>query len=423
MPFIHNLSTAWAIKTTQCVLVGSVLDSVVLSARTSMTVICLSDWTSLPPDLLAYMDQFTSITIWLGCGVQGVETANSFSKKLGDHRCKVVTNEWPSALQAVRKKLDVSDILASASTQHHQYITTFDSLRHDVFLEFLQSDQMEGVKWKRFDGLNSLMKGFRRGEMTVFTGRTGSGKTTFMSEYSLDLCMQGVSTLWGSFEVKNVRLVRMMLKQFGLVNLDENLEEFDKVAEKFQKLPLFFTTFHGTQEVELVLDAMAHAVYVHDIAHVIIDNIQFMVGSNGGHMDRFTKQDQCIEMFRKFATLHNVHVTLVIHPRKDMEEKLTVHSIFGGGKATQEADNVMLLQEESVEESFLKNKSIEVVKNRYAGDLGVMPLFFTKPVLSFSKKIAESVKKPGSRSRKKILKILTPDGGEVEEEILIKPEE
>jgi molybdopterin-guanine dinucleotide biosynthesis protein len=25
------------------------------------------------------------------------------------------------------------------------------------------------------------------------TGRTGSGKTTFMSEYSLDLCMQGVS--------------------------------------------------------------------------------------------------------------------------------------------------------------------------------------------------------------------------------------
>ena len=41
----------------------------------------------------------------------------------------------------------------------------------------------------------------RRGELTVFTGRTGSGKTTFLSEYSLDLCMQGVNTLWCSFEV------------------------------------------------------------------------------------------------------------------------------------------------------------------------------------------------------------------------------
>ena len=117
-------------------------------------------------------------------------------------------------------------------------------------------------------------------------GRTGSGKTTFMSEYSLDLCMQGVSTLWGSFEVQNVRLVRMMLKQFSLTDLDNNLQEFDKVAEQFSQLPMFFTTFHGTNEVEKVLDAMAHAVYVHDIAHVIIDNIQFMIGSGNGGVDR-----------------------------------------------------------------------------------------------------------------------------------------
>jgi len=392
LPFAHNLDTAWSSNTPECVLVGSVLDTVVLSARTNKTIICLAEWTNLPPDLLAYMDQFNRVTIWLGSGVQGVETAKSHAKKIGENLCTVVTNEWPSALQAVRKKMDVSEILDSARSTYHEYITTFDDLRHDVFLEFVNTTEMEGVKWKRFEPLNSTLRGFRRGEMTVFTGRTGSGKTTFMSEYSLDLCIQGVSTLWGSFEVKNVRLVKMMLRQFGLVNLEENLGEFDKVAENFSKLPLYFTTFHGTQVVDDVLDAMSHAVYVHDIAHVIIDNIQFMIGSTSSAMDRYTRQDQCIEKFRKFATLHNVHVTLVIHPRKDMEDRLTVHSIFGGGKATQEADNVLLLQEEEVAGSFMKKKSIEVCKNRYAGDLGVMPLFFTKPVLSFSKKIAESYK-------------------------------
>jgi len=51
-------------------------------------------------------------------------------------------------------------------------------------------DEVEGIKWKRFDQLNELIRGFRRGELTIFSGRTGSGKTTFMSEYSLDLCMQ-----------------------------------------------------------------------------------------------------------------------------------------------------------------------------------------------------------------------------------------
>jgi twinkle protein len=51
-------------------------------------------------------------------------------------------------------------------------------------------EEVEGVKWKRFDSLNELVRGFRRGELTIFSGRTGSGKTTFMSEYSLDLCVQ-----------------------------------------------------------------------------------------------------------------------------------------------------------------------------------------------------------------------------------------
>ena len=251
---------------------------------------------------------------------------------------------------------------------------------------------MEGVKWRRFDQLNQTLKGFRRGEMTVITGRTGSGKTTFMSEYSLDLCDQGVSTLWGSFEVRNVRLVRMMLKQFSLIDLDVDLESFDKVSDKFSQLPLYFTTFHGTNSIENVLEAMAHAVYVHDIAHVIIDNIQFMIGSGSGNIDRFTKQDQCIELFRKFATLHNVHVSLVIHPRKDLEEKLTIQSIFGGGKATQEADNVLLLQTEEME-GPIKRKSLEIVKNRYAGDLDTMPLIFSKPFLSFSRKALDLMKK------------------------------
>ena len=39
---------------------------------------------------------------------------------------------------------------------------------------------------------------------------------------------------------------------------------------------------------------MDHAVYVHDIAHVIIDNLQFMMGSGNGNIDKFTLQDQVI---------------------------------------------------------------------------------------------------------------------------------
>lgn len=120
----------------------------------------------------------------------------------------------------------------------------------------------EGVRSQAFPGLTSLLKGFRKGEMTVLTGPTGAGKTTFLSQLSIDLAAQGcvrggggelrrhlhsayaptsaappclhlapipthlhtpthppthfrrLNTLWGSFEVQNVRLVQKMLRQY-----------------------------------------------------------------------------------------------------------------------------------------------------------------------------------------------------------------
>lgn len=80
-------------------------------------------------------------------------------------------------------------------------------------------------------------------------GPTGSGKTTFISEYALDLCTQGVNTLWGSFEISNVRLARVMLTQFAVGRLEEQLDKYDEWADRFEDLPLYFMTFHGQQSI------------------------------------------------------------------------------------------------------------------------------------------------------------------------------
>ena len=63
---------------------------------------------------------------------------------------------------------------------------------------------------------------------------------------------------------------------------------------------------------------MVHAAYVHDIRHVVLDNLQFMMGVSSGtkYYDRYLHQDQLIAAFRNFATKNNCHVSLVIHPRK-----------------------------------------------------------------------------------------------------------
>lgn len=266
-------------------------------------------------------------------------------------------------------------------------------MRNDILSELQNIEKVNGVKWKRFPVLNKLLKGHRRGELTILTGPTGSGKTTFMSEYSLDLAMQGVNTLWGSFEIRNTRLAATLLRQYVGYPLDDRLHEFNHWAAEFERLPLYFMTFHGQQPLKPVLEAIEHASYVHDVMHVIIDNLQFMMGVSTFRGDKFFEQDSIIAAFRSFATKHNVHVTLVMHPRKErQEDELTTSSVFGTAKATQEADNVLIIQDKRLT-SVRGKKYLQIAKNRYSGDLGIMPLEFDKDGLSYSTQIQNAKRK------------------------------
>ncbi|KAH8026217.1 hypothetical protein HPB51_017143 [Rhipicephalus microplus] len=316
--------------------------------------------------VLPLFEQFDKITLWFGNRLQDWESVKVFARKLSEKRCYYVRPKegYPLAALQAKPQSRLPDVLKRCQPVSHRAITTFHSLRAAV-ADLLQNvDTFMGVPWQRFPGLVRLLKGFRTGELTVFTGPTGSGKTTFMCEYSLDLCMQGVNTLWGSFEIQNEKLGQNYANPvcqceeshakscdspiLFRMSLENNMEEFDSWADKFELLPLYFMTFHGEESMKNVMDAMAHAVYVHDIQHVVVDNVQFMmgVGMDNSNVDRFWRQDLLIASFRRFATQHNCHVTLVMHPRKEKDsEELSTSSIFGGAKASQEADNVLILQD------------------------------------------------------------------------------
>ncbi|XP_022089225.1 twinkle protein, mitochondrial-like isoform X2 [Acanthaster planci] len=335
----------------EMVLVAGVLDALAVHQMTGGTVLALPNGSaSLQQELLPLLEQFHKITLWFGNDMRSWEAAKQFARKLNTKRCYFIRplDCHPPALVALQQGLSLGSILKQANPVSHKSIVSFRSLREEVLGELSHSEQVAGVKWKRFPLMNKLLKGHRRGELSVFTGPTGSGKTTFMAEYSLDLCTQGVNTLWGSFEIQNVRLAKVMLTQFAQVNLEKNLDKFDKWADKFEMLPLYFMTFHGQQTLKAVIEAMSHAVYVHDIEHVIVDNLQFMVGYSDKQfmLERFAMYDHIIAAFRKFATNNNCHVTVVIHPRKEnASEELQTASIFGSAKASQEADNVFILQD------------------------------------------------------------------------------
>lgn len=379
----------------EVVITGHELDTLAVSQATGLPSVALPRGVScLPPVLLPYLEQFKRVTLWLGGDIRSWEASKIFSRKLGLRRCALVRpGEYqPCPSEALARGKNLSRIIKASIPAAHKSIVSFKQLREDVYGELVNTDQVAGVKWMRFPDLNRILKGHRKGELTVFTGPTGSGKTTFISELALDLCMQGVNTLWGSFEINNVRLAKIMLTQFAMQRLEENLEQYDFWADKFEELPLYFMTFHGQQNIKTVLDTMQHAVYLYDINHVVIDNLQFMMGQENLSVDKFAVQDHIIGVFRKFATNSSCHVTLIIHPRKEEDDReLQTASIFGSAKASQEADNVLILQEKKVV-SCPGRRSLQITKNRFDGDVGIFPLEFIKSSLTFSSALKGKLK-------------------------------
>nr|CAG4716277.1 unnamed protein product [Naegleria fowleri] len=462
-------------------------DAMAVYQKTGITAVSLPNGCrSLPIEVIQWLEPFDKIYLWMDDDVPGQQGAEMFSKKLGVGRCYIVHSSYreeedlemmndgsedgfeASALKKRTQKkpkdandallagLDFHRLLEEAAPIPHERILSFDSFKQQVYREFFdKSEQVNGIQSHFFPTLNKILKGFRRGELTIVTGATGIGKTTVLSQLSLDYCKYGnVPTLWGSFEIRNHRLIKKMMCQLAgkdlsinhamereykkqeklqLQVLEQEIEEeevsmfdnfdnpdgdpmslmtnneeaplaplkkkkakpqklttsyppkqyspeelkreFELISEQFSELPMYFLNFYGSTDIDELLDAMDYAVYVYDVGHIVIDNLQFMMSTADANSfsNRFEMQDRAIEKLRKFATTKSVHVTLVVHPKKiDEKEQLQISSVFGTAKATQEADNIIMIQRNKY------YKYLQVKKNRFDGTLGIIPYKFER---------------------------------------------
>jgi twinkle protein len=189
--------------------------------------------------------------------------------------------------------------------------------------------------WKKTAGKVN----FRKGEVSLWAGVNGHGKSMFLSQVSLDLCYQAERVMVASFEMKPVKQMHRMSRQAYAGSAPTI--PFLKVLHAWTDGRLWMYDHHGSVEWRKVIAVMRYAVKEFGITQFVIDSLMKCVRGE----DDYNAQKDFVDELCAFAAAHGVHVHLVHHMRKtETEHKMPgKFDIKGAGAITDMVDNVFIV--------------------------------------------------------------------------------
>lgn len=240
-----------------------------------------------------------------------------------------------------------------------------------------------------FSALDYCTGGFRGGELSVWTGRRGEGKSTLLSEILLEAVNETRIVCAYSGELPARQFKRFLLPQAaGPGNLTEipdtrtgrmdympsepDMEEINRwLHGRFLLTDLRQKNAHDEDNI-LTLFEYAHLSYGAGV--FLVDNIMTTQLKGERELGQWAAQKSFIQRLSAFAKKNDVHVHLVAHPRKAGEHGLTADDIAGAAEITNLADKVF-----SVERTGEGNEidaKVRIIKDRETGSREVVPLMF-----------------------------------------------
>ena len=205
---------------------------------------------------------------------------------------------------------------------------------------------------------------FRKGEVTLWSGQNGHGKSMLTSQVALSLIGQDQRICIASFEMKPVTTLMRMSRQFigmnpyaeefqgeaGIAAIKELLDEFGSWIEKW----MWFYDQQGTADTNTVLGMAKYCAEELKIDHIFIDSLMKCVKGE----DDYNGQKHFIDTITAIARDYNCHIHVVHHLRKpkDENEVPDKHDNKGSGSITDQVDNVMMVWRNKRKEDDMKVK-------------------------------------------------------------------
>lgn len=293
--------------------------------------------------------------------------------------------------KSYKSKIDLSEELGLKDNQ--------DTVDEPIFYTATQIKQVKKDRSQIVpSGINLIDKkimGFNLGELSIWSGTNGSGKSSLLSQLALESIDNNFNVALFSGELRADRVLNWVQLQASRKELVKQTEydnyyivpsDVRSKVNKWLDSKLFIYNNNKGLSVEGVIKAIDDCIVKNNIKVVIIDNLMALsLSSMKG--EKYDRQTDLVIALSGLAKKRNVHCHFVCHPRKLNKTFLRKEDISGTSDISNLADNVFLVSrvtrdfKKAIKE-FLGIKDdnpllnfdnvVEIAKNR---DMGVSDLF------------------------------------------------
>ena len=243
---------------------------------------------------------------------------------------------------------------------------------------------------------------FRPGEVTIWGGANGNGKSLVTGQIALSLLSQDQKVCIASFEMKPSKTLERMGRQFSGFNADDPAfagsdqarEELVKVYEQFKdwtNARLWLYDQQGTVTTAQIIAVTRYCAKELGVSHFFIDSLMKCVAGE----DDYNGQKKFVDELTAIARGYQIHIHLVHHIRKPADEshKPSKYDYKGSGAITDQVDNVISVwRNKAKEKDREQNKPIKDTdpdallicdKQRNGEWEGSIGLWFDKPSMQY----------------------------------------
>lgn len=302
---------------------------------------------TIPDEWLENLQHAEDIVLWYDDDEQGHTASEALIQQLGSYRCRIARiPEDLSTIGIDSEKLaafgklptDANDLLRLGVT-HDGFKKIIDDAEYFDNGNIVESSHFADALRKIIEGEDShmgipysygvimeLLKGIRP-ELTVITGHTGHGKSTWALDFLLALLKQtGAPILLTSYENGPLALARKMFQQLfkrplSSIKNDQDRADALEMLQAFSALrDVWVVDKYGDSHLDDVCENIREAVVRHGVKAVLLDHLEFILPPPSNLVKGTDLINITLKRLLKLSHDLGVAIFVVVHPNGDIKE-------------------------------------------------------------------------------------------------------